>query len=93
MALAGLALCHPYFAVLFGLVDLMVVASLLAGTLMQARFLPHSYSSCQGATDWRNGTDGRNFFVEAEGVLNIYGPPDDLCYKMVKAWINAIVAM
>lgn len=57
-------------------------------------FLPGTYSGCDGAANWRNGTDGRNFFVVANGT-DAFGSdsPDNICHNMVEIWVMAIVVM
>jgi hypothetical protein len=69
----------------------MVTISLLVSAVKQAQFLPRAYSSCEYATDWRNGTDGRNFFLTAnETTFSSYGGPGDLCHSMVLSWVCTV---
>ena len=86
----GCFACESHLAILLGAIDLMVAMSLLASVVKQAKFLPHTYAACGGAADWRNGTDGWNFFVEAEwdvGVWETYElPAEGMCRLMVETW-------
>ncbi|KFA55706.1 hypothetical protein S40293_10921 [Stachybotrys chartarum IBT 40293] len=83
----GCIACDSYLCVLLGLVDTMIAVSLAVSAAMQAQFMPTTYSACGGATDWRNGTDGRNFFLTANSTtFTGYGGPSALCFTIVENW-------
>lgn len=64
------------------------------GVVKQAKFLPQSYGPCDGAPNWNNGTDGRNFFVMANQTEGIgYDSPESLCKNMVLNWTISLVVM
>src|SRR5689334_22280660 len=86
--------CRGYLLGLIGVVDLVLAIILTAGVAMEGQFLPGSYAACDGASNWNNGTDGRNFFVVANATdsFDIYGP-DSICQNMVENWVFAIVIM
>ncbi len=78
--------CYSYLCLLLGLVDAMIAASLAVSVVKQAQFIPATYGDCDGATDWRNGTDGRNFFLTANSTaFTDYGEPSALCSSIVKS--------
>jgi hypothetical protein len=86
--------CRGSLLGLIGVVDLALAISLTAGVAMQGQFLPGSYAACNGASDWNNGTDGRNFFVVANATdsFGIRGPAS-ICHNMMENWVLAIVVM
>ena len=87
----GCAACVSWLLVLLGVMDSMIAITLAVSAGKQARFLPTTYGACGGATDWRNGTDGRNFFLAVnETTFKTYGGPNDLCHNMVKTWAITI---
>ncbi|UNI15711.1 hypothetical protein JDV02_002217 [Purpureocillium takamizusanense] len=75
-----------------GLIDLVFTIVLVAGTAMEANFLPRTYGACKHASDWRDGPDGRNFFDEAVRGGRWVGFPraEDLCHGMVQHWAFCI---
>lgn len=82
------------FLAFTGVVDTILVALLLTGAVLQSQFLPHTYGPCHNAENWKNGTDGRNFFV----VLNETGHFDgfgtyDICKKYTTNWVVTFVVM
>jgi hypothetical protein len=93
----GVATCSGSWLVLFGVIDLILVAALIVGVVMQSQFLPHGYGPCGDVSNWNNGTDGRNFFLVAS-TIDWYGEnkrasPGDICHSFVLTWILAIVIM
>ncbi|KAL2130158.1 hypothetical protein VTI74DRAFT_6813 [Chaetomium olivicolor] len=79
---------------LIGMVDLVLAVLLIVGVAMQSRFLPGTYGPCNMAADWKNSTDGRNFFVVAHGTEGFSGTgPGDICHNLVMSWIVAIVVI
>ncbi|KAH7146300.1 hypothetical protein EDB81DRAFT_487107 [Dactylonectria macrodidyma] len=73
--------------IMIGVVDVSLAIALIYGAVMQAKFIPRSKSGCQGAVNWRNGTDGRNFFLVAnESIKFDYGSPKSTCDAFVKSW-------
>ncbi len=83
----GCTVCYSWLCLLLGVVDFMIASSLLVSAVKQAQFLPRAYSRCDYATDWGNGTDGRNFFLAAnETTFSTYGGPGNLCHSMVELW-------
>lgn len=79
--------CVSWLCLFLGVADCIIASSLLASAVKQAQFLPRTYSSCDSATDWGNGTDGRNFFLAAnETTFHTYKGPGNLCHKMVELW-------
>ena len=90
----GCLACQSHLAILLGAIDFMVAMSLLASVVKQAKFLPRTYAACGGASDWRNGTDGWNLFVEAEWdehVRKTYKlPAEGICRLMVETWAITI---
>ncbi|KAK3897750.1 hypothetical protein C8A05DRAFT_38676 [Staphylotrichum tortipilum] len=86
--------CAGFFAwglVLLGLIDSMIAITLAISVAKQAQFLPTKYSSCGDAMDWRNGTDGRNFFLAVNSTtFKDFGGPNDLCHNMVETWAVTI---
>ncbi|KAF7555996.1 hypothetical protein G7Z17_g1718 [Cylindrodendrum hubeiense] len=93
---AGTFFCSGAILFLVGLIDLGLAGLLLFIALQQVQFLPTTYSACGGASDWRNGTDGRNFFVVADAsaafvvtepnVYSKFGSPGAICRSMVQSW-------
>ncbi|KAM5504877.1 hypothetical protein McanMca71_003629 [Microsporum canis] len=82
------------FLFIIGLIDVALVALLLLGIRSQLSYLPLSSSPCAYAENWRNGTDGRNIFVEA----NRRSPdksPNEICSEAVASmkWTIAIIAL
>lgn len=78
---------------LLGAGDLLVAVSLLVSAVKQAMFLPTTAAACGGALDWRNGTDGRNYFSKAEwdqDAWEAYGPAQDICSTMVQTWAATV---
>lgn len=93
----GVASCSGSWLTFFGLIDLILVAALLVGAVLQSRFLPHTYGPCGDASNWNNGTDGRNFFVVASAI-DWYGDnsrlnPGEICHSFVLNWILVTVVM
>jgi len=87
----GCAACHSWLLVLLGLIDSTIAITLAVGAAKQVQFLPTKYGSCGDAMNWRNGTDGRNFFLAVnETTFKTYGGPNDLCNNMVKTWAITI---
>ena len=89
--------CSGSWLVMFGVIDLILAAALGVGVVMQSQFLPHGYGPCSDASNWNNGTDGRNFFVAANAT-DWYGDkwpssPGEICHSFVLNWILAIVVM
>ncbi|KAJ6443354.1 L-2,4-diaminobutyrate decarboxylase [Purpureocillium lavendulum] len=78
-----------------GLIDLVFTVTLIAGVAKQADFLPRTYDGCRSASDWRNGSDGRNFFHEAikGDRWNGYRDPGKLCHGMVQNWAFCIAVI
>ena len=79
---------------MIGLVDLLLATLVIVGMTKQATFLPTTYAGCNGATDWRNGTDGRNFFVAANSSGRftddeVYSP-GEICHSIVQSWVISI---
>ena len=70
---------------------------LTVGTAMAGLFLPGTLSECNSASDWNNATDGRNFFVAANGTWHSGDSgtttPKSICKDTMTAWILAIVVM
>lgn len=93
MFLGSLA-CSGIGIALVGLIDFALVIALIAGVVYQRTYLPGTYGACNDAVDWRNGTDGLNFFVTANqsGVYDGISP-HDICYTMVQNTVVAIVVM
>jgi hypothetical protein len=92
--------CRGILLGLIGLVDATLAGLLIVGVVWQARFLPGTYGACKdGAAQWSNGTDGRNFFVVASQADDFKyddsgrSSPDKLCHSMVENWVMAIVVM
>lgn len=78
-----------------GLVDLALAFSLMVGVTMQGHFLPNTNAGCGDAVNWKNGTDGRNFFVAANATSKL-GNPDGysgVCRRLMLNWIFSIVVM
>ncbi|SPQ24447.1 da038d89-998d-401d-ba4c-a4be060dff2c [Thermothielavioides terrestris] len=77
-----------------GLVDLALAGLLVAGVVLERRFLPGTFSGCNGASNWNNATDGRNFFVVANGT-DAFGSdgPNSICHNIVQIWVMAIVVI
>jgi hypothetical protein len=91
MFLGCWACYSSYLVVLLGLVDSMIAASLFVSAVKQAQFMPRTYGACDGATNWRNGTDGRNYFVTANSTtFETYGGPASLCHTMVQIWAYTV---
>ncbi|KAF4988523.1 hypothetical protein FDECE_15010 [Fusarium decemcellulare] len=87
----GVALCY------LGLIDFVFTIFLIAGVALQAEFIPTSHGACDSASDWRNGTDGRNFFVaaDASGRFNDRAgnsSPEAICHSFVQYWFIALGA-
>lgn len=78
-----------------GLVDLALAFSLLAGVTMQGYFLPNTNSGCGDAVNWKNGTDGRNFFVVANATSKLGDPGgySGVCRRIMLNWVLSIVVM
>lgn len=64
---------------------LMAGWAMVGGSVKQSVFLPRSPGTCFQAVDWRNGTNGVNFFVEATQphVIGDLYRPVGLCFSMV----------
>lgn len=87
----GCLACVGYLCLLLGIVDLMIAIALAVSVAKQAQFMPTTYGACGGVTDWRNGTDGRNFFLTANSTtFDSYGKPENLCTDLVRAWAITI---
>lgn len=83
----GCFACMSYLCVLLGVIDLMIAGALFASAVKQAQFMPRTYAACGNALDWRNASDGRNFFTEADWYAwESYGPPETFCKFMVETW-------
>ncbi|RYP61572.1 hypothetical protein DL771_010093 [Monosporascus sp. 5C6A] len=79
--------CSSYLLALLGLIDSMIAVSLSISAVKQALFIPRTYGACDEATNWRNGTDGRNYFLTANSTaFDTYGGPARLCHAMVETW-------
>lgn len=76
-----------------GLVDLTLAIALISGVVAQHRFLPGTFGGCSDAVDWRNGTDGQNFFVYANTSGTFDDSPGDICYDLVQVWAVTIAVM
>ncbi|EER29966.1 hypothetical protein D8B26_007239 [Coccidioides posadasii str. Silveira] len=77
-----------------GFIDLGLSAALILGISWQSQFLPRSYASCKDAVDWRNGTDGRNLFVEvSKANLETVIPPHKSCRSFVQNWAVGIAVI
>ncbi|KAL2127131.1 hypothetical protein VTI74DRAFT_11272 [Chaetomium olivicolor] len=76
-----------------GLIDLALALSLITGAAMQGRFLPGTYAGCDDAMNWKNGTDGRNFFVAANvtSELGHSAGYSGVCRRITHNWILCIV--
>jgi hypothetical protein len=86
--------CRGLLLATIGVIDLALSIALIAGVSQQSRFLPRSYAGCKEATDWRNGTDGRNFFVAVNQThSNTFQSPHDICFAMVQNWAVTIAVM
>ncbi|KAL1844542.1 hypothetical protein VTK73DRAFT_2331 [Phialemonium thermophilum] len=83
--------CDGWLLVLLGLVDSLIAGSLLASVVLQGGFIPRTYGACHGATSWRDGADGRNYFATANAtVFQHYGQPPAFCRVLVQTWAVAI---
>ncbi len=90
----GCSVCVSWLLVFLGLMDSMIAITLAVSVAKQAAFLPTTYSACGGAVDWRNGTDGRNFFLAVNGTtFKDFGAPNDLCHSMVETWAVTIAVV
>ncbi|KAL2022441.1 hypothetical protein VTK56DRAFT_5270 [Thermocarpiscus australiensis] len=90
----GCFACSSWLLVLLGLVDSMIATALAISAAKQAEFLPTTYHACVGATDWRNGTEGRNYFLTANSTAFAdYGGPGDLCHEMVYTWALTVAVV
>lgn len=76
-----------------GLVDLCFTIAILAGVGLQSLYLPHLDSDCKHANDWRNATNGSNFFLLASSdFLNSSDPyfkgkdPNSVCKIFAENW-------
>lgn len=73
---------------LLGIADMGLGVSILLGVLKQGAFLPKNYGGCNDWQNWRNATDGRNFF----DVANKTGGWDsstsgyEICAGLVLNW-------
>ncbi|KAF7555457.1 hypothetical protein G7Z17_g2107 [Cylindrodendrum hubeiense] len=82
------------FLVMIGLVDFGLTTALIYGVVMQAKFIPGSHMGCKNAIDWRNGTDGENFFlVASESNEFSYSGPKKACDAFVHNWAITIGCM
>ncbi|KAK4143466.1 uncharacterized protein C8A04DRAFT_12324 [Dichotomopilus funicola] len=87
--------CRGYLLASIGVVDLALVIPLIIGIALASGFLPGDYGPCETASNWNNGTDGRNFFVVAKASGN-FSEDDDanaICHKIVEGWIVSIVVV
>jgi hypothetical protein len=83
--------CPSYLVALLGIIDSMIAISLLVCAVKQAQFIPLTYSACGEATNWKNGTDGRNYFLTANSTaFDSYGAPERLCHTMVETWAYTV---
>ncbi|KAL2105804.1 hypothetical protein VUR80DRAFT_7725 [Thermomyces stellatus] len=83
--------CDSWLLLVLVIGDLLVALPLLASAVKQAMFAPTTYSACGDAINWRNGTDGRNFFLAAEWVAwETYGPAESFCKNMTENWAITI---
>lgn len=77
-----------------GIIDLVLSSVLILGVSAQSTFLPRTYASCDDAVNWRNATDGRNFFLAANQTHSFSeSSPHDICYDMVQNWAFTIALM
>lgn len=87
----GCFACDSWLLLVLVIGDLLVALPLLASAVKQAMFAPTTYSACGDAINWRNGTDGRNFFLAAEWVAwETYGPAESFCKNMTENWAITI---
>ncbi|KAK4249329.1 hypothetical protein C7999DRAFT_12807 [Corynascus novoguineensis] len=88
--------CRGSLLGLVGVINLALATILFCGVSMTGQFLPHGYGPCNDARNWNNGSDGRNFFVEAD-INGSFGDErpgaDNICSRMVKNWIMGIVVL
>lgn len=70
--------------------DLLVAAPLLASVIKQAQFQPRTYAACSEAIHWRNGTDGRNFYLAAEWQNWEWYTAESFCKSTVRIWATTI---
>lgn len=79
---------------LLGLIDSLVAASLSLIAVNQAGFIPQTDDACRGATDWKNGTDGRNYFLVANATaFDSYKSPAKLSRTMVQIWTSTVIVV
>lgn len=80
-----------WLLLLLAIGDLLVAAPLMASAIKQAQFAPRTYAACSGAADWRNGTDGRNFFLEAQWEMwGTYGTAERMCKTFLETWATTV---
>ncbi|KAM5386866.1 hypothetical protein ACJZ2D_000159 [Fusarium nematophilum] len=78
---------------LIGVVDLVLTVLLLFGAVQQVRFMPRSYGGCDGAIDWKNGTDGRNYFLVVNESTTGYSSPERVCNAYVHNWAVTVACI
>lgn len=61
------------------------LGSFLLPSMWQSLYLPLHPRNCWDAQNWRNGTDGRNLFVEGtkKEAFGDFYRPGGLCFEMV----------
>lgn len=86
--------CRGNLLGLVGVVDLVLAALLIAGVAMAGMFLPDTYGPCNDASNWNNGTDGRNLFLIANATGNFGNDgPNGACQSVMLIWVMTIVVM
>ncbi|KAF3481517.1 uncharacterized protein GIQ15_04276 [Arthroderma uncinatum] len=80
------------FLFIIGLIDATLVIPLILGLRNQFNYLPLSSVPCAHAENWRNGTDGRNIFVDASR-RNPDHSPNEICFEVVTnmKWTIAVI--
>lgn len=79
-----------------GMVDWSLATVLILGLVKQASYMPTSRGGCRHTENWRPGTDGRNFFVEAHEsgrFESIAHSPKDICTTLIATREVTIVVM
>lgn len=86
-------MCSGIVLVLVGVIDLALAIALIFGVVHQVSFMPTSYGGCRNASDWRNGTDGRNYFIVANMVDDEGSSAKKKCDEYVRSYIFTIAVM
>lgn len=86
----GSMACQGYLLAIVGLLDLVLASLLILGAVYETSFMPKTYSQCGGAADWKNGTDGTNFFVS---ISTEEFSPKQKCDEYVRAFILTCVVI